>query len=422
MTALYRKLIVFICIVLLGTNTACTMPFSSAGKAVSADKIKSGKKEISAVSKLDTEMIEKVISDYVLKLYSLPIETSTQCSVNGNIPYELRNFMSLHTLKLADSNPEIGIHMPRYVSLNGVTAIGYEILANEGKKGSPEVFVLCTGKKGDIVSCYVKVGLRAKCIPDDFFDKVFKRNPQSYVYEKMGSVDESKVDYIKVQARYNVEVIKEDKEYKISKMTEADLKPGIKNRISRHNNEFIIRLPYLSISALPMGNVSINRDDEKVFNEEKTVIQSFFEGIARSVDNEKSNLLYLSWTSNDYAKLLDCIKKIEALNGEKGRKISDLMDINSEYMSKFEFEAFPLRSNMSSIKSLKNFRIMPHPGYSEKNKKYIVNFEASVEKTNGISGEEQLYRYDYFVTVNRMGDSVKVIELRLNECFCISSS
>ena len=77
-------------------------------------------------------------------------------------------------------------------------------------------------------------------------------------------------------------------------------------------------------------------------------------------------------------------------------------------------------NNMEKIKDVNNFMVTPHPAYSEKIKLYYVNFDATVQKTNGITDEHFTYRYDYIVSLAENEDSVYIDKFKLNECFSLS--
>ena len=68
---------------------------------------------------------------------------------------------------------------------------------------------------------------------------------------------------------------------------------------------------------------------------------------------------------------------------------------------------------------MKNFVITPHPAYSENIKWYLVNFDATVQRTNGITDEDFEYRYDYLVALSSEEGTLIVQKIKLNEYYTI---
>jgi len=66
-------------------------------------------------------------------------------------------------------------------------------------------------------------------------------------------VPEEDYDYIKVTAKYDVEVVKEGDGYKVLTQKEADFKSPLSKRISKLNNEFIEKRQYLDENKKLVG-------------------------------------------------------------------------------------------------------------------------------------------------------------------------
>lgn len=355
--------------------------------------------------------IEKLIADYYKKLYSDSIENYAMSIGSGSIPANIKEFISKRTLDEGDNNPENGIHLPRYVEINGLTAIGYELMPGKDKN-TPDIETAFLGNKDTTYLYYAKVNLKAKCLPGSVFDACFKQNPATKVYEKTGMVDENQTDYIKVQAKFDVEVVKEGEGYKILRASEASIKPGYQNRLAELNNEFLVRLPYLNTEKTADGKSYINKADGEAYEKEKGVIVSFFNNLLK-LDKERMNLMSSEWNKG-FPSFRTFMEKTGVM---KDKDSKEIMAIGDDYRNKFDCDSFPVQVNMERIKKYSNFKVILHPGYSEKQKRYIVTFQASVEKINGIIGNETLYNYDYFVSLTGDGKDVKVNGIRLNEYY-----
>jgi hypothetical protein len=83
-------------------------------------------------------------------MYENPIEKFNNTAV---IPENIKEFIAERTKTEGSNNPEVGIHLPRYVELNGVTVTGMELLEN-GNEGS--VVPTYIGKSSDSYLFYVK--------------------------------------------------------------------------------------------------------------------------------------------------------------------------------------------------------------------------------------------------------------------------
>jgi hypothetical protein len=364
--------------------------------------------ELVELAKSDRAKIGKIIEEFYKKLYKEPVEGYNKA---GIIPEAVKEFIANRTKTEGNNNPEVGIHLPRYVEVNGMTVVGMETLDN-GSKGCVESTYI--GKTSDTYLFYTKVYLKAKCIPDDIFNANFKQNAQTGIYEKSPTAawDANQEDYIRVISKYDVEVIKEDGSYKIIRAKEASTRQGFQKRLMLLNNEYIERLPYINIDKAADKKSYLNKDDGKQYDKEKAVIETFFNNL-KEVDNERMNLLYIKWRTgqNEFTSF---VKDVLKINLDKDKK--EIIDITADYADKFSYDSFPLQKNMSKLISCDGFSITPHPGYTQKKKKYIVSFNAKVEKAIGVIGQQSTYNYDYFVTLSGEGDSVKVSGIYLNNC------
>lgn len=410
--------------ILSGCNISSLLP--GKGQAASSEQ-KSGEenKENSEQSTqasnsipAEDKKIKELINQYILEMYSQPAESYLSNNVTGTITENLKRFVAHKTIDEGNNNPEIGIHMPRFVQLNGLNAMSYEIInyKNKENKNIPEIEAVFYEGNGTAASYYVKVNLKAKCFSDVDFNTAYKENAMLGTYEKIGEVNEAAADYIKLQAKYEFEVLKEKDGYKISSAKEAIGKYKTKNRLNRLNNEFVVRLPYLYYKDMPNDNVHANQEDVKKYNEEKLIIESFFNGL-KVIDSNRMKLLNTNWEKgmNEFTDFITKLSEDKPAD-EKTKKLIDTMEMTADYKKNFDLSSFPLKLNMERIKGeYRNFQVMPHPAYSENQKRYIVLFEAPIQKQNGVLDNEIFYKFDYFVTLSKSENAVKVGSIRLNQ-------
>jgi hypothetical protein len=381
----------------------------------------SAKKAIDTISKEEDERIKNLINDYFSSLYSVPAENYYTYCTTGTIPAKIRDFISKSTISLAEGNREIGIHMPRFVEINGLTAIRYEIITEKVDDGTKYAGIEpgFAGNIGDSTFYYVKLNLYAKCMDSGILNTFYTLNATDNTWKKKdgASFNEALADTVRVQARYDVEVRKEDGSYKIATVKEASTKDSLKNRLYIYNNDFMSRFPYINNTKTADGKAYVKEADGKMYEEEKAVIKSFFSSLKNSLNRENMKLLYPVWTvgSANFKSFLDKI----AQPGEGGnKKFNELVEIKEDYRTRFDYGSLPLQLNMERLEGdFKSFEVVPHPGYTKKQITYIVTFKASVIKANGfIEGEECVYKFDYFVTLAKSNEVLKVNGIKLKEC------
>ncbi len=372
----------------------------------SASGTEGGKAVTSELSKNDKDAVKKLVGDFYTKLYKEPVESYKDTKA---IPDNIKDSIAKSTLTEGANNPEIGIHLPRYVELNGLTVISYELLTKDADGGIETTYL---GKSGDSYLYYAKVHLKAKCLPDELFNQAFKQNAVTGIYEKQptAGLDEQKADYVRLIAKYDVEVVKDGSSFKILRAKEAAGRPGFQNRLMLLNNDFVERLPYINIEKSADNKTYVNNDDAKKFEAEKSVIEAFFNNL-KTVDSDRMGLMTVKWKlgKNDFTDFVTNVLHID-----KDGKSKEIMDITDDYKTKFNYESFPIKSNMLRITALKNFNIAPHPAYSQKQKRYTVYFDADVEMMTGMVGQKSTFKYDYIVVLSGEGDSTKVSGIYLN--------
>lgn len=132
------------------------------------------------------KQVVDLVKNYYTTLYTGGIDSYQDASVNGNISAGITKYVSKQTLKDAVNNPEMGIHYPRFVELNGITAVSYEVLKNSDV---PEISADYIGKNGNAMLYYTKVNLKAKCVPENVFNDSYSRNPDTGAYVSKKPID-----------------------------------------------------------------------------------------------------------------------------------------------------------------------------------------------------------------------------------------
>ncbi len=410
MTRRINYLLVFGVILAFVFCSGCSAIDSLFGKKADESAVKEsetlGTDEV--VSKTENENIKKVIIDYYKKLYKESIEKYNSTSV---IPDNIKDLVAERTKTEGANNPEIGIHLPRYVELNGLTTISYEISPDINKDGIDATYI---SKNSGTYLYYVKISLKAKTLPYDTFNQYFKQNATTKIYEKSqtAGIDEKLTDSIRMLAKYDVELVKENGQYKILRAMEACLRPGVQNRMMLVNNDSYQRLPFINIDKDVNGKSYINSEDGKRFDAERAVIEEWFNNL-KNLDNERMNLFRTKW-NNGQTEFSDFLTKVLKVNASKNGK--ELIEIGADYNIKFPYESFPLQAGMSKIDKYTGFSVIPHPAYTKNQKKYIVNFDATLEKLNGVIGQKWKFKYDYFVTLTSQADNIKISSMELNNC------
>jgi len=369
--------------------TACNTTGKSASKFNNSNKL----------SVEDNNKIEKLIKDCIKAMYSTDIEKNYTDTIDGNIISGIKEYISEQTINESKGSSELPIHYPRYVSANGMTLIDYKISSSDGKE---EILTNNIGKIADGYSYYVKVNLFADGVADKDFNQNFVRNETTGIYQKTPNAKVDIADKIKVQAKYDVRVVKEDKEFKILSFTESSAKPITKNRLFVTNNDYIERIPYLNVVDSENEMIKADKGDLKIYNNDKKIIDKFF-GKIQKLDSIRMNLLKSNWDKDK-----DSFSNfMEVVGLKEGRDI--LLGKDKEYKINFSYDAFPIRFGMERIDSIKNMVTQVHIGYSKNNHLYKVKFTAGVEENDGIVANPNDYNYEYMIWLEK--DSVSKMKL-----------
>lgn len=408
--------LVFILVLFLIISTGCGfIETKAAGDSVSEDPASVVEDNRETVDSNDDQAIKKIISDYFTALYTdAQVDEYNEYSRTGVIPNKIRGFIADKTLAEGDGNPEVGIHLPRYISINGMTITGYDIIdiSVDGKDENMSVVSDFISKNEDHYLYFVKVYAKAKVVPDEVFSKSYRKEEDN-TYTKIWDIKPDDTDAVKVEIRYDVELTKSSTGFSVLRAIESNIKAGRKNRLFILNNDNITRLPYLELEKTADGAYK-NPIDGEIYETEKAIVTEFFQKFTL-LDRERMNLLSYRWEQG-FTEAKGFLDNLGVTSGEGQTK---LIEIDSKYSENYPFDSFPLRNNMEKIKEINNFTVTPHPAYSEKIKWYFVNFDAAVQRTNGITDDYFTYRYDYLVSLSEVDDSLVIERIKLNEYYTV---
>lgn len=366
-----------------------------------------------SVDTAEDNAAKQVLSDFFMKLFAdISVDTYTENTRTGKIPDVIREYIADTTLTEGDGNPEIGIHLPRYISINGMTTIHYniEMLASDTTK--PNITSGFISKSEDTLLYFNKIIVKAKVIPDELFEKWYILQEDN-TYNLQEKVDTAYIDEMRLEVRYDAELVKKDGGMKVLRAVESNMKPGLKNRLFRMNSESVTRLSYLDISKTADGTSYNNKEHGEVYEAEKAVITAFFNNLV-ALDRTRMNLLSYKWKLGyeEVEKYWDALGITQI-----SETAINLVSLDENYERNYPFSSLPLCNNMEKIKGIQNITVTPHPAYSENLKTYLVNFESIVQRTNGITDEDFLYRYDYLVKLSDANGTLIVEKIKLNEYY-----
>lgn len=418
MNNMLKKLIrILPIIVVIALSSGCGLFVSSAGLDQQGNQANSALAATVISSEKDVEA-QKLINEYFNLLFSLPtVDEYTENSVKGVIPDNIREHIASKTISEGDGNPEIGIHLPRFVSLNGETIISYEIPKITDNTGEDSAYISSSfiSRNEETMTFFCKIKAKATVVPDNVFLESYTQEDDNS-FKKNKNIDPELADTICVELKYDVELVEEDGKLKILRAIESNIKPGLKNRLFLMNNENTTRLPYLDISKKADGSGYNNPADGEVYEAEKSVISSLFKNFV-ALDRERMNLLSYKWDQG-FDEVKEYFDNL-GITKDQERNI-EVIILTKEYAQEMPFESLPLRYNMEKIKSIDNITVSLHPAYSEKRKLYFVNFDATVQRINGITDEDFRYRYDYLVIMATNDDGQAIIDnIKLNEYYVL---
>lgn len=366
---------------------------------------------VPSVDAEDDSMAKQILSEFFMKLFGdAEIEFYSDNTRTGKIPDKIREFIAESTIAEGDGNPEIGIHLPRHISINGMTTIHYTIEMNPNDTTKANITSGFISKTDENLLYFNKVIVKAKVVPDELFEKYYKLQEDN-TYKPVSKVDAASIDEMRLEIRYDVELVKKDGTMKIIRAIESNIKPGLKNRLFRMNNESVTRLPYLDLSHTADGSTYNNAADGETYEAEKAIITAFFTNLT-ILDRNRMNLLSHKWKLGyqEVEKYWDSLGIL--YDGDSKTK---LIRLNENYDENYPFDSMPLRDNMEKMKGIQKLNAELHPAYSKNKKWYFVNFESPVQRMNGITDEDFLYRYDYLVMLSNENGVLFIEKIKLNE-------
>lgn len=312
--------------------TLFTLTVSSTGCSLIFKKNSEPPTESAKIATPDTSIEEdnkvlEMLGKYFDSVYGESFENYAQNVITGNVPEKLKTFIAKRTIDEGTGNPEIGIHLPRVVEINGLSIVGYEIIkGNDSKAIIDSGFI---GKTGENFLYFIKLKLKAKALENDIFDQFYLQNPTTKLYDKIAGKEatDDLYQYIKTEVKYDVEVALEEGQYKIVTVKEANYKPGLQNRLFKLNNEFMNRLPYLDVSS---------EAENKIYESEKALIEGVFNNFTK-LDKERMILFKSKWETGDQ-EFIGFLTMLNAFNVNE--KYSLFVDQN--YKTKFSYSSFPL--------------------------------------------------------------------------------
>lgn len=353
------------------------------------------KKIESIISEPDNLSAQKVISDYFNALYKGDPVEYAQNAMEGNIPAGVESFITADTIKLSEGNPEMPIHLPRFVELNGKTITSYSIEEYEGK--TVEAELVTTVGEADSYLYYVKVFLSCVCLDNDAFDKLYEYNDETGIYEEPeeepeattteeDEEEEDPVDNMRVMAKYDVVVKKDGSGFKIVSAKEINDILVFTRRNHKLNNDFLKRITWLDYKDT----------DKNLYTKEKGVVESFVNDMF-ALDSADIGLVRSGW-NEDAEKFKEALERLSF--GSAGKLLLEEVDdedLEGAYQLNFPIEEFPVSKDIESISKHKIDETKPNVSYSPKNIEYFVRVEATVSMKNKIPMGGKKYVYDYDV-------------------------
>lgn len=383
-------------VALLITGTGCSLLFKKKPVVEPEKRI-----ETPDTDPQEDEKAKAFITKYFETLYGQSTQSYASNLIVGSVPSHLNDYIAKITKEEGNNNPEIPISFPRIVEINGMNIVNFGLLSGGSE---PAVNSTYLGNSGDSFLYFVKVNLNGRCLPNSVFEQFYQLNANTNMYDAIAGKTpaEGDYDFIKVQAKFDVELVKEGEEYKVKTQKEANYKPILEKRISKMNNDFLVRLPFLD------QNVEA---DKTTYETEKALIDGLFQKLIQ-IDKQRMSLLKPLWQKDklDFTGFLARTGIIE--------NDSNILFIDDNYKNKFNIDHFPIQVGMDKINRIDGeISVIEHPGYTYKNKIYFVKFDTAVVKSNGMIEDEVFYTYDYVVTLKKENQNLKIDSIKLNEYY-----
>jgi hypothetical protein len=441
---IFFKIVLLFCFILLISGCALIDKFF--GKTE-----KTNQEQQTPVSSIEEdEKAKTLISDFYDKLFSEPIEVSYKYNVEGAVPDKVKGMISEDTIASKGNTTELPIHYPRFVELNGMTIVGYEVIKNDNKPNIDAAFYeekivqdvsseidMSSGVNAAVVNTpaieepavdvanddnddikanpeqnlndkhffdyYVSVYLLATVVKNDDFGTYFRYNPETRLIDKLSEIPKEKVDKIRIKARYDVLLFKSvSGDYKIESAIEATAKQN-SYRFNKINNEFIEQVSFFDMQ---------NPKDSKEYQEETKFLSDYFKIMMLSVDSEKYNILNSKWATSaeEFASYLDILG---LLKNSKQDYLKNILD-KETYKNRFDIKAFPIKPGIKKVKSCE-ISVNEHLSFMEKQRNYRVLIDANVDKNEGKISSDVQYNYEIVANVSREVDKITINSYKLSQ-------
>jgi hypothetical protein len=342
---------------------------------------------------------KNLIQDFYVEIYKIPMNEAYRSNVYYEIPESIKPFVAKRVLDEKVGKPELPIHYPRYLDLQGHTIYNHELLFDGDKpKVNSRFYERRAG--GNSYAFLTEVELKAYILPEEEFNAYFSVNPQTGLLAQNQEIPEEKRDFIKIKARFDVWVEEDQGEIKIGRALEAT--SGVSaGRLHRVNNEFIERLPFYDVLTL---------EENVEYQKETALIKEFFESMFSKVDRVTTNNLAFEWDRGAVG-FYDYMNQLGFLTSESGNPY--FTDVVGDHKKTMHKDVLPIKPGMERVNSI-SLTLNQHPGFRNLQRVYRVNVEAWAETLSGGLTGVRPYNYEYEVQVSHQGELVTIDSVRLN--------
>lgn len=343
------------------------------------------------------EQFEKQANNMIQEVFSKMFKEDFATLYNANVRGEKLEFVKPYLSKQAEEK-ELPVQYPRFVELQGLTMVGYELYAEDEKPSIQSRFYE-RQKGGEAFAFLVEVVLKAKVLKNVDFPSYVTVDEAGLA--TIASIPQALEDDIRVKARYDVLVVKEEGKPKIEVLRESNSKQNA-FRLNKINNDFMERLPYYPLESL--GN-------NQQYQKETAFVTNFFDGLMKKLDQSETVVAKKQWDIG----ALEFAAKLQdegVLGTEKDSFFSDLFTTDA-YRTRFHKDILPLKAGMSRVNGVE-ITVTQFPSFTRLNKTYRVVVEAFIEPmTGGIKGQQK-YQYDYTTTLDEKEGVLSIREINLN--------
>lgn len=379
------------------------------------------------ITENDDKSAQKVIGDYFEALYKEAPETTMEKALEGEVPSGIKSYLTKETLDLSEGNPEMPIHLPRFVELNKKTITNYSVIQRDGAKVESKLVEKLD--EPDSYLYYTMVNLSCECLTNSEFEERYEYDEEIGIYEPKddAEIDEEAEDQMKVKAKYDVVVKKEGSSFKIVSAKEINDMLQFKRRIHKQNNEFLQRIPWLEIDGA----------DKSVYQKEKQIVEKLMEELLELTAAD-IGLLRTGW-DEDVEKFEEVLERLnvtsakmfmleekeeeqttqgsEEVEGE-ATTTGDDEEVVSPYKYNFPINELPVHKDIEKImpNSVDILLVEPNVSYTPKNIEYLIQIQATARMKNNIPSTGKDLRYDYIISLDNE-EGYKIKSYRLEDVY-----